>query len=180
MSNRKGFFACLTVVCLGVSAVLACGPDFPWQLLDDRVATLKATPANSFAFEAARLVPAPSDNMRAVEHQNQDTLERETLSDAQAETVRRLRQAPTGDEAFANGAELPLVIRFYTAGAVAFHKENDERAATWFRSVLQLPEDEQRVRATWAMYMLGRCYARLGDTEKAVEAFRRTRTLALT
>jgi hypothetical protein len=45
---------------------MACGPDFPWQLLSNRTTTLKNTPANSFAFDAARLV-VPTDTLQAIE-----------------------------------------------------------------------------------------------------------------
>ena len=180
MSNRKGLFTCLTVVGLGISAALACGPDFPWQLLDDRIATLKATPANSFAFEAVRLAPTPSDNLRAVENQDQNTVERESLSAVQAETIRRMRQALTEEAAFTIGAEVPLALRLYGIGAVSFRNKDEKRALTWFQSALELSTDEQHVCTTWAAYMLGRSYGRLGDVEKASEAFRRTRELALT
>src|ERR1700680_1191454 len=54
-------------LCLTVSAAIACGPDFPWQLLDDRPATFKATPANSFAYEAVRLGSPPADGLKAIE-----------------------------------------------------------------------------------------------------------------
>jgi len=47
------------------AVVIACGPDFPLQVLDDRAGTLKATPANSFAYEAAHLVK-PGDALLAM------------------------------------------------------------------------------------------------------------------
>ncbi|MFT8777849.1 MAG: hypothetical protein ABF893_14535, partial [Gluconacetobacter liquefaciens] len=47
----------------GISLVLACGMDFPNQLLDDREGTLKSTPATSFAYEASHLV-VPDDALR--------------------------------------------------------------------------------------------------------------------
>lgn len=179
MFTRKQLVGCLAVIGLGVSAVLACGPNFPWQLLDDRTQTLKATPTNSFAFEVERLAPPPSDHLRVVEYQDRKIGEMEGLSAAHADSIRRMREAATGDAAFAIEAEVPLAVRSYTAGAVAFHKENAGRALVWFQSILALPEEEQRLRATWASFMIGRCYGRLGDVEKASEAFRRTRELAL-
>mgnify|MGYP004719410549 CR=1 FL=1 len=39
----------------GATLVIACGPDFPAQLLDDRRGTLLSTPGNSFFYEATRL-----------------------------------------------------------------------------------------------------------------------------
>lgn len=179
MSIRKQLGVGLAVVCLGVSIALACGPNFPWQLLDNRVHTLKSTPTNSFAFEVKRLVPPPSDQLRAIEYQDRHAVEVEGLSAGHADTIQRMREVATGDEAAAIGGELPAAIRLYTAGAAAFLKADESKALTWFQSVLALPEEEQRARATWAAYMIGRSYARLGDVEKAAEAFRQTRTLAL-
>ncbi|POZ60264.1 hypothetical protein [Chromobacterium alticapitis] len=38
-----------------IATAIACGPDFPMQMLDNRQGTLLGTPSNGFAFEAARL-----------------------------------------------------------------------------------------------------------------------------
>jgi len=46
-------------IAVGAVTVMACGPDFPMQLLDDRAGTLNSTPNNSFAFEVANLVSVP-------------------------------------------------------------------------------------------------------------------------
>jgi hypothetical protein len=177
--NHKGLAACI-VACLSVSIALACGPDFPWQLLDDRAGTLKATPANSFAFEAARLAPTPRDQLKATEGQLY-TAEAETegLSTDQAARVRQMREADNGEEAFDRGVEIPLPVRLYTAGAVEFNKGEVTRAASWFQAILQLSDNDQHARATWAAYMLGRSYGLAGDVEKAAEAFSLTRNLAI-
>jgi hypothetical protein len=86
---------------LSVSLALACGPNFPWQLLDDRAATMKAVPANSFAFEAAHLAPAPRDHLQAAENTDfwddfaldkaRDKAELEGLTAAQADLLHRVR-----------------------------------------------------------------------------------------
>src|SRR5260370_16345759 len=57
----------IVLFALSVPIALACGPDFPWQLLSNRAGTLRATPKNSFAFEAAHLVAPPKDKLKAVE-----------------------------------------------------------------------------------------------------------------
>src|SRR6266851_6776337 len=57
----------IVLFALSVPFALACGPDFPWQLLSNRAGTLRATPKNSFAFEAAHLVAPPKDKLKAVE-----------------------------------------------------------------------------------------------------------------
>jgi len=187
MSNRK-LIATSLAGCLGVTVALACGPDFPWQLLDDRSATLAAVPANSFAFEAAHLITKPTDALEAVEldairpadrQEQLATAETGELSAEQAETVAEMRAAATGDEAFARGAAVPAAIRLYTAGAVDFRRDDPTHASARFQAVLRLPAGDQSARAVWASYMLGRIYAQAGDAAKASEAFAGTRALAL-
>ena len=63
--NRIGVATLVTAACIGVA--LACGPNFPWQLLDSREGTVKAPVELNFAFEASRLVGAPNDGLRVVE-----------------------------------------------------------------------------------------------------------------
>jgi tetratricopeptide (TPR) repeat protein len=173
---------------LGASVALACGPDFPWQLLDNRSATLAATPSNSFAYEATHLIATPKDSLKAVElaeFQREQAAalftqaEAEGLTAEQAAVVAEMRAANTGEEAFANGAIVPAAVRLYTAGAVDFIKAEDAKAAERFQAVLELPADDQRARAVWAAYMLGRFHKRAGDGAKATEAFAHTRALAI-
>src|SRR5271154_1206383 len=52
------------------------------------------------------------------------------------------------------------------------------KAAQRFDALLQLPPSD-RLRATWAAYMLGRIYALAGDGDKAAAHFQLTRTLAM-
>ncbi len=170
-----------TVLCLTVSIALACGPEFPWQLLDDRPATFKATPANSFAFEAVRLVPPMTGKLRAIEGDDPNALakaEAVGLSPEQAALVEHMRKAGTGDLAFQQSAALPISVRLYTAGAIDFHQQEMTEANQRFEALLQLPESDQ-LRATWAAYMLGRIYAQAGDYDKASAEFQLTRTLAM-
>ena len=63
--NRVGVTALVAAACIGVA--LACGPNFPWQLLDSREETVNAPVELNFAFEVSRLVSAPKDSLRAVE-----------------------------------------------------------------------------------------------------------------
>src|SRR5690349_21241900 len=63
--NRFGVMVLAVAACIGVA--LACGPNFPWQLLDNREETVKAPVELNFAFEMSRLVDAPKDSLRAVE-----------------------------------------------------------------------------------------------------------------
>ena len=179
-SRRFGLIvaACL---CLPVSVAIACGPFFPWQLLDDRPATFKATPANSFVFEAMRLVPLPGGKLKAIEGDDPNALataEAVGLSPEQAALVQQMRKESTGDLAFQQSAVLPISVRLYTAGAIDFHQNEMAKATQRFEAILQLPESDQ-LRATWAAYMLGRICALAGDSDKAAAEFQLTRALAM-
>jgi cellulose synthase operon protein C len=170
-------------LCVTVSLALACGPDFPWQLLDNRPDTFKATPANSFEFEVMRLAAPPKDGLKAVEISDPATnpmskAEALGLSDQQALLVQKMRTSHTGDEAFSEGASVPASVRLYTAGAIDFHGHEMATATQRFEAVLQLPESE-KLRAAWAAYMLGRVYGLAGDIDKACVEFQLTRTLVM-
>lgn len=182
-----------TLVLAATSAALACGPFFPWQLLDSRSETLKAAPTSGFSFEAARLVAAPDDGMKPVEIENpgwnsdednqKAALQQRTDAEAigltadQVALVTRMRAADDGDAAFALGAGLPEAVRLYTAAAVDYGHERWGEAEARLKAVLALPAPAGQLRATWAAYTLGRLYAQHeGD---AVAQFALVRTLAL-
>ncbi|MGH7813643.1 MAG: hypothetical protein ACREQI_06530 [Candidatus Binataceae bacterium] len=209
--------------CSSFSKVLACAQVFPWQLLDDRAATLNTMPVdNSFAFAAAHLVPRPKDNLRPVELKDSDLQERaqqifyaqrrgspsnrvdyntwqvnwnkayreakaevfssaeaEGLSDDQDAIVRQMRQAKTGDQAFKEGAALPIAVRLYTAGAVDYHRGDAAKAIARFRAILRLPKADRRSRSVWAAFMLGRLYGQAGKVREAAREFALTRALAI-
>lgn len=193
------------VASLTTSIAVACGPDFPSQLLENRAETLKAPPANSFAFEAAHLVPPPKDSLKAIEpeyswyedeqaRQEQDAnlekAEAVGLSDDQVKLIRRMRRALQDEEAFAQGKNLlppaafsgeglPMAVRLYTAGAIDFRLKSFPAAETRFQAVLDLPESDRPSRAVWAAYMLGRSYALQGNPEKAARAFAAARDFAI-
>lgn len=171
---------------LAVTVVLACGPDFPWQLLDDRAKTLRTTPVNGFVYELRRIVPNPSDSLKALEPGDDDKIEaqrsqveKQGLSDAQAGKLDAMRAAQDGEKAYAAGEGLPTAVRLYTAAAVAFEKGDSKGAIARFQAVLSLPKDEGAARAIWAAYMLGRTYARAEDGGNADKYFAMTRDLAL-
>ena len=54
--NRFAVAILLAAGCIG--GALACGPNFPWQLLSFRDRTVSDRVELNFAFEASRLVPA--------------------------------------------------------------------------------------------------------------------------
>ncbi|MDG3443696.1 hypothetical protein [Nitrospirillum amazonense] len=172
----------------GVAGIaIACGPDFPWQLLDRREVTLAETPANPFAWEAAHLVPAPTDTMKAVENRwaTDDTraklrTDAETAglpADAPA-LIGALRAAGNGDKAYALGEKLPAAVRLYTAAAVDYKAGRLDQAAARFQAILDLPAADGAPRAVWAAYMLGRVAAKRDQADAAVAAFAKARALA--
>ncbi len=180
----------IAIVCFGLSVPIAfaCGPNFPWQLLSNRAGTLRATPKNSFAFEAAHLIAPPRDKLKAVEDAFPSSAslavalskaESEGLSAQQAGLVQSIRLQTSGDLAFQEGAALPLSVRLYTAGAVDFRRGNLSTATQRFQAILKLPTNDQSPRATWAAYMVGQTYARAGEVDKAAAAFQLTRILAI-
>ena len=187
MPNRRILVGIATIT-LGASVALACGPDFPWQLLDNRSETLSDTPANSFTYEISHLVPAPKDDLKAVEFdefQKSEAIasfaqaEGAGLSPEQSDAITAMRAADTDEDAFAKGAILPAAQRLYTAGAVDFGTKEDATALQRFQAVLDLPPADAQARAVWAAFMVGRIQQRTGDAEKASEAFALTRALAL-
>ncbi|WP_199096494.1 hypothetical protein [Dyella sp. ASV21] len=163
----------------------ACGPMFPNQLLDHRADTLKATPQNSFAFEAMHLLE-PTDKLVAAPSGGGDASAPDAaaqaktlgLSTAQAERVAALRQLDSADEAYAQGKDLPADLRAYTAGAVAFAQERLDDAAARFEEVLALPPEQAKLRGVWAAFMLGRIHAEQMKAAGDATAFQHARSEA--
>ena len=68
MSRRRIVIAAL-VGLSGIGGALACGPFFPWQLLEDREATLSDPPVGlGFMSQLKNLVPPPQGTLKAVDH----------------------------------------------------------------------------------------------------------------
>lgn len=184
MFSRKLALAVL-LAGTAVSVAIACGPEFPWQSLNDRSVALTKVPANSFAFEAAHLIPTPKDELTPVEgnywetdrSEERDKAEREGLTDAQLAALAAMRASGKAN-AFGRGEGLPPAVRLYTAGAVAFRAGDPALAAGRFEEVLRLPDEDRKSRAVWAAYMLGRATAAQDDHGAARRAFALTRDLA--
>jgi hypothetical protein len=149
------------------AVVIACGPDFPLQVLDDRAGTLKATPANSFAYEAAHLVK-PDDALLANESDSApdpsgkpDAADAAIMTPAQLAQLKAVRALKDGDAAYAQGTDLPPAVRLYAAGAVDYLAGGDSatRALKRFQAVLDLPKADGDKRAVSAAYMLGQSHA---------------------
>jgi hypothetical protein len=195
MFNPKRI-APIIALAIGASAiaVLACGPDFPLQLLDNRAGTLKGTPANSFAFEVMHLIPV-SDRLIANEtgydpfeagtiaRPNSGQVHDVALTAAQLAQIKAMREAGDGDAAYALGEGLAMALRLYTAGAVDYLASSPKtdspgpkapiaatpatRAQGRFEAVLALPAADGDTRSVWAAYMLGQGYANAMQTANA-------------
>jgi tetratricopeptide (TPR) repeat protein len=195
----------LAAACIG--GALACGPFFPWQLLDNREQTVSEPVGLSFAFEASRLVNAPNDGMRAVERSDPtwrsgsdeavkteapDAEREEALSgawgslangptskpEALASKVAAARAAPDGEAALSAGAGLPVAVLTYIAGAIEFRADRLDAAMRYFEAIDRLPREQRQVRAVAAAYMQGRIHQRLGEFERARAAFQAARRYA--
>jgi hypothetical protein len=158
------------LLCLSLSlplgSALACGPDFPLRLLDNRSQSLAELPEGNFRFEISRLgqtiagLKVVNDALHsgdAAEYAEQrDYAEQADLTAPQQELVKRLRGLTDAHEVQAQGASLPSELVLYLAGAVAFNAGDHGLAAEYFRKVLALPAEQRRLRSTWAAYSLGR------------------------
>ncbi|NWE47275.1 hypothetical protein [Pseudomonas gingeri] len=175
------------LLCLSLSlplgSALACGPDFPLRLLDDRAQSLAELPETNFAFEVNRLGQAiaglktvtdatlspywdSDDNTRPYREQR-DKVEAGELPENLRAKVAQLRTLQDPQQVEAQGADLPDELRLYIAGAVAFDAGNQALAAEYFRKVLALPAEQRKLRSTWAAYSLGRALVALGTEASA-------------
>lgn len=193
-------FAAVAVASIGVA--LACGPFFPWQLLDDRAATLEEAPAGlNFISQLKNLVALPRGELKVVESNENDeerrlephkVEEEEGASEVwRALTDRPLppnvyfirlgkaRQADTAEAALAAGAGLPPAVLEYVAGAVAFNAGEFEQALPHFQAIDRLPAAQRHLREVAAAFMQARTYRQLGDFAAARTAFQAARARAL-
>jgi len=184
---KRQWIVAAVVAGLAGAVAWACGPMFPNQLLDQRSATLKSVPQNSFAFEAQHLLPA-TDTLVADEpppyggdDKKGDDAEAKSLgvSVAQLARIKALRELHTGDEAFDQGKDLPTDLRAYVAGAIDFTRDLQDEAAARFEQVLALPPDQAKLRSVWAAYMLGRIHAaKANDAASHATVFQHERAAA--
>ena len=194
------------LLCLSLSfplgSALACGPDFPMRLLDDRGQTLADMPEGSFKFEVNRLgkTIAGLKNVTAITYNPDDTygepnepaVQREKaeqigLSPEQQALVEQLRSLTDAHQVEIQGASLPPELRLYGAGAVAFGAGDHQLAVEYFRQLLALPADQRPLRSTWAAYSMGRALFAMsseaggapGALEDSIAAFRQARQLSI-
>ncbi len=198
--NRIALTAVLAAAAIG--GALACGPNFPWQLLDDRDRTVSDRVEFNFAFEGARLVSVPNDGPRAVEADR--TVEADkadepevvvaeraeilsgawhglmaaTVDDALSSRLAAARAASDGVAVLTAGNGLPPAVLDYVAGAVEFRADRLDTALTYFQAIDRLPPDQRRIREVAAAYMRGRIHQQLAEMAPARAAFRAARRYA--
>jgi tetratricopeptide (TPR) repeat protein len=187
---------------LPLGSALACGPDFPMRLLDDRGQSLSELPEGSFNFEVNRLGQAIAGLKNATAATNapgdgygdapsytdqRDKAEQAGLTAEQQALVKQLRTLTDAHEVETQGASLPVDLRLYLAGAAVFNAGDHQLAAEYFQKVLALPADQRPLRSTWAAYSLGRAlFAMSAEADaapdlldKAQKAFELTRQLSV-
>jgi hypothetical protein len=189
------------LLCLSLSlplgSALACGPDFPMRLLDNRGQSLAELPEGNFRFEISRLghavaglknVTETAYNMEAPDYAEQrDKAEQSGLTAEQQARVKQLRSLTDAHEVESQGASLPPELKLYLAGAVAFNAGDHGLAAEYFQKVLALPADQRALRSTWAAYSLGRALFAMSSEADAgpdvlaqsAKAFEQTRQLSI-
>ena len=192
---------CLTLS-LPLGSVLACGPDFPMRLLDNRGQTLSELPEGNFNFEVSRLggsiaglkniAPATGNQdysygEEAGQPSPRDLAEQVGLSVEQQALVKQLRSVADARQVEVDGKALPPELMFYLAGAAAFNAADYALAAEYFHKVLALPADQRPLRSTWAAYSLGRALFAMNSQVDTVPsllaqsqlAFEQTRQLSI-
>ncbi|MCP2075369.1 UNVERIFIED_ORG: hypothetical protein J2Y77_004805 [Pseudomonas lini] len=205
MSIRKWprHLLCLSLS-LPLGQALACGPDFPMRLLDNRAQSLAELPEGSFRFEVSRLGRAiaglkpATDATRNPDYSYDDMAsyveqrskaEQIGLTPPQQAVVERLRALTDVEQVVTEAANLPAELRLYAIGAAAFNAGEHQRAAESFQQLLALPADQRPLRSTWAAYSLGRALFALSTEagggepaalqQQAREAFRQARELSV-
>ena len=189
------------LLCLSLSlplgSALACGPDFPMRLLDNRGQSLAELPEGNFNFEVNRLghaiaglkhVTQAVNSMEATDYAEQRSqAEQAGLTAEQQALVQQLRDLTDARRVEVEGESLPAELKFYLAGAVAFAGGDHGLAAEYFQKVLALPADQRPLRSTWAAYSLGRALFAMSSEAGAGpdvlaqsrQAFEQTRKLSI-
>jgi hypothetical protein len=194
------------LLCLSLSlplgSALACGPDFPMRLLDNRGQSLAELPEGNFNFEINRLGHAIAGlkNVTAATHnpnvgygdvpdqaEQRDNAERVGLTAEQQVLVKQLRSLTDARQVEIQGMDLPAELKLSLAGAVAFNAGDHGLAVEYFQKVLALPADQRALRSTWAAYSLGRALFAMSSEadagpdllDQSRKAFEQTRQLSI-
>lgn len=163
-------------VCLSLFSpvLLACGPDFPLQLTQDRQTNLRYLPQSAFSQQLSQfsqpLTWQYKDAAAAQEYLWDETnhrylsqtraYEHSELNQIQLLQVNALRDAASLAEAEqlaqSNGDMLAPALKWYTLGAVAISHNETHKAQQYLQKVLDLPAAQNESRRLWALYSLSR------------------------
>ncbi|TVL25976.1 tetratricopeptide repeat protein [Shewanella xiamenensis] len=154
--------------------LLACGPDFPLQLTQDRKNNLSYLPQTSFSQQLSGLAKPLAwqfqgalaaqeylwDEAHSRYLSQTRAYENSELSEAQLAQVNSLRDAQSLAEAEQIAAQLKEslapALTWYSLGAMAFDAKEYDKASDYFKKVIALPESERAGRSLWALYSLSR------------------------
>ncbi|MGL4713462.1 MAG: hypothetical protein ACRCWP_13160 [Shewanella sp.] len=195
MTTSNRFFMLKKTTFIGLSLfspmLLACGPDFPLQLTDNRQSNLSYLPQTSFSQQLTALAKplawqyqdAPVaqeylwDEVHSRYLSQTRAFENSELTEAHLVLVNTLRDATGPIEAEQMAAkldnDLPQALTWYTLGAVAFEAKDYERASHYFNKIIKLPQSERASRSLWALYSLSRIELILSKTSADPEHFNR-------
>lgn len=156
------------------SVILACGPDFPLQLTQNRLNNLSYLPQTTFSQQLISLAKPlpwqyqdePADTQYQWDEVNSrylsqtQALEYAELDENSLSLVNAIRNAPSLAEAEKIAEtlyeRLPPEIIWYTLGAMAFHALDYDWATHYLTKVIELPESERANRTLLALYTLSR------------------------
>lgn len=163
-SKRSDLIPNLLATALAAFALpaVACGPEFPSRLLEDRATLMSELAEGTFDYEAALLAPKPAFAFVPVENPwdapgaARIELEKKDVDEAGYNRIEAMRLSMSDAASWREGEGLPQDVRLYTAGARAFHAGQYGVAGQRFAAVLALPAAERGRRGLWAQFMLGR------------------------
>jgi len=177
----------------GINQALACGPNFPLELLSNRTQTLQGMPSGLFEFEASKLLAKPAAKLtpeldlgsawfessaETPVTEAQQQAETSDYTPSQIAAWKRARSAPSAAEATALAGELPAAHQHYIAGAAAFRAGDLAAAKAEFEAILALG-DAGASRSVWAEFMLARTALAAGEADAAALGhFENARALA--
>lgn len=154
--------------------LIACGPNFPLQLTQDRQANLQYLPQSVFSQQLAKFAQPLTwqykDAAAAQEYlwdeansrylSQTRAYEHSELNQVQLLQVNALRDATSLAEAEqlaqSNGDTLTPALKWYTLGAVALSHNEAQKAQQYLQKVLDLPAAQNESRRLWALYSLSR------------------------
>lgn len=171
---------CLLLALLSGST-LACGPDFPMTLLDQREGVLFGLPESSFEYEVSHLIDVaglafkPVENAWPALEPGRRPADTAGLDPAEQQRLPELYTLSFAEDVHAQGAGLPAAVLHYVGGAVAFAGSDLRTARSEFEAVLALDPVERGTRGPMAAYMLARIARAGGEDAAARDALREVR-----